>query len=293
MMSRNEEGVVLMSLTSQPVSNSVQSPTRTPLFIETTAQVDLLLGDPQVRGQLERILSTHETWTSTYVLMEFRRTAVHALEVARRLAAAAPDDEHLFTYMLRAIERGNGGFPGKLSARQQKRSREIVYMVMDRLDTMPVTRLIVTTLLESTILLVNDVKWIGIEHILNDTDCDLIQAGRPQGQRWPLHCNKQRALCQQSTLLERHRTMLGTVLTECEKDSAFDDQKMLATLRKILAVTPLEAAGEKRCWDLGDTIIAIEALPVARILSSNGKHFAPICRALALTLVSYSPYPTR
>src|SRR4051794_20334939 len=90
-----------------------------PIFIETTAHVDLMLGSPAVRKHLGLILSDRERWSSTYVLMEFRRTAVHAIDVARRLAAAAPSDRELFPWMLRSIARGQGGMAQLLTQRQR------------------------------------------------------------------------------------------------------------------------------------------------------------------------------
>lgn len=262
-----------------------------PLFVETTAHVDLALGAPKVRQELEQLLAVHEGWSSRYVLMEFRRTAGHALEVARRLAAIAPDDRTIFPWMLRAIDRGHSGQGRLLSPRERDRSRAAVYMVMERLGRTPAARAAVVGLLDSAIQLVEMLAWTGIKRMIDETDCDLVRRDRPQGQQWPLSCNAQQAQCRQSMFLDQQRTDLAAVLAACQADSEFNDTKMLSVLRAILAITPLKATGQRRCWPLGDLIVALEARPAGRLLSSNRKHYNPICSALGVTLVTYSPYP--
>lgn len=263
-----------------------------PLFVETTAHVDRALGAPEVRRELEQLLAAHEGWSSRYVLMEFRRTAVHALEVARRLAALAPDDHTMFSWMLRAIDRGHGGQGRLLSPRERGRSRAAVYMAMEKLGCTPAVRAVVVGLLSATIQLVETLAWAGIKRVVDETDCDLVRPERLQGQRWPLSCNVRLAQCRQSIFLDHHRPELAAVLAECQADREFDDAKMLEVLRAVVSAVPLKATGQRRCWALGDLIIGLEAHSAGQLLSSNGKHYGPICRALGVTLVTYSPYPS-
>lgn len=276
----------------QPTLPLTGGPTpRQPLFVDTTAHVDLALGAPDVQQNLREMLRAHEAWSSPYVRMEFRRTAGHALDVARRLAVAAPDDRTLFPWMLRAIDRGHAVHGRPLTPRQRDRSRAAVYMVMERLGGTPAVRAVVLGLLDAAIDLVEHLAWAGIERYVDETDCDLVRPERRQGRRWPLTCNARQAECRQSAFLDGHRAGLATVLAECQADSQFDDARMLDVLQAVLAATPLKATGQRRCWPLGDLIIVLEAVPAGRLLSSNSKHFAPICRALGVTLVTYSPYP--
>jgi len=263
-----------------------------PLFVETTAHVDLALGAPEVRRELEQLLAAHEGWSSRYVLMEFRRTAGHALDVARRLATIAPDDHTMFSWMLRAIDRGHGGQGRLLSPRERGRSRAAVYMAMEKLGRTPAVRAVVVGLLSATIQLVETLAWAGIKRVVDETDCDLVRPERLQGQRWPLSCNAQLAQCRQSIFLDHHRPELAAVLAECQADREFDDAKMLEVLRAIVSAVPLKATGQRRCWPLGDLIIGLEAHSAGQLLSSNGRHYGPICRALGVTLVTYSPYPS-
>lgn len=274
----------------QFVPVSAESPLpQQPIFVETTALYDLVLGSPTVRRELEELLTGHDRWSSTYVLMEFRRTAVHALDVVRRLAAAAPDDVNLFAWILRAIQHGRGGRSGRLTSRQQHRSIDVTSMVMEQLDGMPAVATMVVSLLDTVIIVVNDLGWAGVGHIIDETDCDLVHEDRPQGRNWPLRCNVHRTQCRQSTFLEGHRLALTAVLDECEGDATFDDNRMLSVLRAVLAATPLNAAGERRCWSLGDLILVLEARQAGKLISSNGKHIAPMCRALGVTLLTYTP----
>jgi len=241
---------------------------------------------------LEQLLAAHEGWSSRYVLMEFRRTAVHALEVARRLASLAPDDHTMFSWMLRAIDRGHGGQGRLLSPRERGRSRAAVYMAMEKLGCTPAVRAVVVGLLSAIIQLVETLAWAGIKRVVDETDCDLVRPERLQGQRWPLSCNVRLAQCRQSIFLDHHRPELAAVLAECQADREFDDAKMLEVLRAVVSAVPLKATGQRRCWALGDLIIGLEAHSAGQLLSSNGKHYGPICRALGVTLVTYSPYPS-
>lgn len=261
-----------------------------PLFVETTVHVDLALGDRGVRQQLEQMLDQYDLWSSTYVLMEFRRTAMYALQVARRLANMVPEDREFFSWILRAIDRGYGGQPRLLSPRQRDRSRAAVIMIMERLDGIPDARSVAVGLLDATISLVDNLAMAGIEHFVDETDCDLVRPDRVQGRRWPLTCNALQAQCQQSIFLNRERSPMAAVLSECQADEEFDDTKMLETLETVLAANPIQATGQRRCWALGDLVVALEARSVGRLLTSNRRHFAPICKAIGLPLETYSPY---
>jgi hypothetical protein len=221
--------------------------------------------------------------------MELRRTVGHAFEVLRSLALLAPSDSQLLTWVLRAIEgrRGIGGV--RLSSRQQTRTRLATYAVMDRLGATAATRALVAGVAVTANELVQDPSWVGIANELDATDCDLVHAARPQGQRFPLTCNAKLAECRQQAFLEAERPRLEAVLNEAANDPEFDDAKFLLVLQSVLLATPLRTLGQRRCWPLGDMILSLEALGIGAVLTSNRKHFAPICRALGLELVTYVP----
>ena len=118
----------------------------------------------------------------------------------------------------------------------------------------------------------------------------LVRADRVQGQRWPLTCNARQADCRLNDFLEGHRASLMAALVACEDASEFDDDRMLGVLRTILMAPSPNATGQRRCWPLGDLIIALEALKMGEIITSNVRHYEPLAKAFGLRLATYSPY---
>lgn len=275
---------------TQPEPAPARQPESLPrIFVETTARVDLAIGSPETGGRLRALLGDYEPWGSPYVRMEVARTVGHAFEVVRSLALIAPSDAQVFPWMLREIERRRGLGRVRLSARQQARSRLATFAAMERLGSVPATRALVAGTASIASRLALDPGWSGIAHEVDETDCDLVQLSRRQGGRMPMTCNAKHAECRQQGFLERERARLEAVLRECEDDPDFDDDKLQSVLRTVLGGTPLHSLGQSRCWPLGDVILGLEAVSIGSVLSSNRKHFAPICRALGIDLVTYTP----
>jgi hypothetical protein len=147
--------------------------------------------------------------------------------------------------------------------------------------------------LDGIIKHVEDLTWLGITRVGNETDCDLVRADRPQSSKWPMSCRASVAQCAQGRFLAQNRAYLGAVLAACEANSEFDDGKMLARLRPLVAAENVESRGQWRCWRLADLLIALEARSAGRVLTSNVKHFAPICKVLGVQVVPYDSRRTR
>jgi len=263
---------------------------REPIFVDSTVTVDLVINTPQVRSELRGRMQDREVWTSRYSLMELRRTAIHALVTVRDLALAAPEEDSLWPWMLEQIGRRRtaGGQPPKPN--ECKRGISVIAAVQRQVRGATPARGMVVGLLTSTIALANNRGWLGIQHVIDETDCDLVRDDRPQGQRWSLaqHCKAMDALCRQSDFLTKNRQYLPAVLAACEVAPRFTPRS-LEKLREIAAANPINAKGENRCWPLGDLLIALEARGVGRLLSSNTRDYAPICQTLGVDLDTYVP----
>lgn len=273
------------------MSKTTSAPQSPPtLFVETTVPIDLIIGEGKLRAALRTLLNGYDVRSSTYVLMEFHRTMVHAMRAVRSFADEAPSDPGLFPFILRRIR--NTPFH---SERISGRCVDFTASLMERYQELPIRRREVIDYIDALLDLVYDLTWLGILVTTNATDCDLVRPDRPQGQAWlsrtsakRMTCNRDKAKCMLDAFITRHQRMLPSIAETCQGDAAYDDKNALKTLQRILTTQRPTATGQGRCWYLGDIIMALEAIGVGALLSSNTKHYRPICDALNIAFV---PYP--
>jgi hypothetical protein len=65
------------------------------------------------------------------------------------------------------------------------------------------------------------------------------------------------------------------------------DAKLVAALERVVR-DGVMALGERRCWPIGDLILALEATETGTMITSNRVHFAPIAVVLGLRLITYT-----
>lgn len=260
------------------------------IFVETTVPIDLLLGEEEMRQKLRTFLESYDAQSSTYMLMEFHRTVVHALRSVRHLAVSCPEGRAIFPYILRNIPRIS-----PFSARHQKRCHDLTISILEGIEDLPGKRGAIVSYINTLLAMSNDLMWLGINIISNNTDCDLVRSDREQGAKWltrvgpeRMSCTAKKASCLLNNFLESHQSLLPGVRANCMASSDFDDGRAISTLQLITGQTRIAATGENKCWYLGDVIMALEAVSVGRILSSNIKHYRPICDTVGVDLV---PYP--
>lgn len=260
-----------------------------PIFLETTAYFDLALGESRVRKVIEDLVRNQPLHVSTYVEMEFHRTALQAIRVVLECMRRKPPDDSSQTlaYLLRSVNKSWDSAGRPISERGRKRATGIIAALIDHFRGIAVANSVVQQTLEDWLMLFNDVSWLGISVIHNRTDCDLVRRDRQQGQRWPLHCNANHAQCQQTVWLRTRRSDLVSVLGALRQLTPPPDVKLLAALERIMD-GELVALGERRCWPIGDLILALEATESGSMITKNRRHLEPIAIVLGLKLITYS-----
>jgi hypothetical protein len=126
----------------------------------------------------------------------------------------------------------------------------------------------------------------NIVTLTNATACDLAKYPLIQRQngyyQLTTSCNKKRVACQLPLFLQQHADDLHRLKHFIKQHSAGEYQELLEKLARI-TTDYSQAKGQRTCWQLGDTIILLEAPPDALIYTTD-KHFELIGAALGRKL---------
>ena len=114
------------------------------------------------------------------------------------------------------------------------------------------------------------------------TQCDLPKTGA-------CTCRREEAQCNLPSFLAQHASVLAKVRRAFEPGQ---DSKMVEAVERILdREEPTDwahAKGQKNCWPLGDTIIALEAPEDAAIYTTD-RHYEVICPIVGRELFEETP----
>jgi hypothetical protein len=162
--------------------------------------------------------------------------------------------------------------------------------VWDELEGMAADQSDVIGLLDDWIARLEDLTWLGIGIVVDGTACDLVYPHRAQYAKWPPSCRASHAECTQLGWLQASRMEATAVLNTLDAmvTTEVPDPKLAAVLREVV-VDGKSPLGLKRCWAMGDLLIALDGAGVGAIVSSNQRDFAPLAHALRFDLVTYQP----
>jgi len=124
-----------------------------------------------------------------------------------------------------------------------------------------------------------------IDEIINVTDCDLVKPTTPLGDllHSRLSCNANTAQCDLATFLSGKRKELQQIRDAMERLRPVErDVRAYDALEQVL-FNPDNALGERRCWALGDIIIAL-SIPDDALVYTADEHFRGICSAIGKRL---------
>lgn len=251
------------------------------IFLETTILIQRLLYEERRVADIEEKLAGKYICTSAFVLMEFRRSILQALNYLRSLLREMEQQGQLeigLDEFFVVLSQGRGIF-------YSTRAVQSVFLALSAISSsfsggvLSTTRLVRELGWQIERLEVNAIR--GINEIINETRCDLAKEAAPIGDylHSRLSCNAAKAGCQLVNFLEKHRGELkkiGEAMAAAPREKV--DARAFAAVQKVNADIT-KAMGERTCWALGDVIIALEAPPDAEIFTAD-KHFEVILKAI-------------
>ncbi len=119
---------------------------------------------------------------------------------------------------------------------------------------------------------------------MNKTDCDLV-ADSFGCRNSNLSCARRTAKCGLPILLREGDTELAKIKAAFQKTPPRGrDVRLMKAIDRIIAAGDWnDAKGQKNCWPLGDSIIALECPRDAHIYTKD-RHFDVICQAIGKKL---------
>lgn len=252
------------------------------LFLETSVQVDRVIGDRDTQGAILRNCRGCTLVSSFRVLGEFIDTLIHDTVILHRLIADSPS-------VGEALRRFSK-FPG-LRFRPRRQQRAIA-LFGNMTEEGEAPREEVLARLERMI----DWQLLArfhdeLSHVVNHSDC-VKARWKPQrlGASYDmsgLRCVKENPPdCRIAPFLEEQRLTLESLVHALGRVVARDKglREARAALQKVLAGTDVPFG--TNCYVLADTIIALEAPDDAPIYTTNERHFRPLAEAIGKKLFS-------
>lgn len=262
--------------------------THPPLFLETTIQIERIVGSRSRQLALQTELANYQLFSSHYVLGEFLRTVVKdAVQLHRLLAAQTHLDD-----VLTAIGQH---YNKKEASRMSLMLGAVMRIVSPATSVMPAREDLLDRLsLMLEFGLVNRF-YAGIHTFVDEVQCGLATE-RPQtwnGSTAPsyhlrsqcVRTVRECALAEKMTLWQPQLEKIAVAFAP-EKEPALRKMGELAT--KIIE-NPIIARGRNCTWYLGDLVIALELPPHIPLYTTNIRHFAPILHLLGKKL--HTPKP--
>lgn len=246
------------------------------IFLETSILIHRLLYEPWRKEQIESNLEGKKVITSEYVLMEFRRNSLQAINyLCSKLRHLQKEG---ISELLISLSRASAVFH---STRTLQSVILVFSLVAESFESRPypIVKLIGELEWHRASLLANAKRLA--DEIVNQTHCDLVKEGVEIGDfiHSRLSCNAKTAQCQLVKFLSGHQKKLIAIQQAMEKAHREKvDRRTLSALRRVNADVT-RALGEQTCWALGDVIIALE-VPQDALLYTTDKHFDVICQAI-------------
>jgi len=259
----------------------MENPARN-IFIETSIQIERILGRIARKEQIRATLEGAKVSTSSYIWMEFRRTALQAmaylLTIIRQMQQEGETDI-LFSELMRRVAAGTAiGY----SRRVLQRVLLAYGYILETFPRSPVRATTLIDYLEFNIERVIPARFFqGIDEVIKNTDCDLVRPNVPVGNYLTnrLSCNAATAQCSLIDFLARHQEKLLALehaLAQANPDQS--NPSALTALRRVNKDVT-KAKGERTCWAFGDVIIALEA-PDDALIYTTDNHFDVLCATL-------------
>lgn len=256
---------------------------RPPVFLETTIQIERVMGNRTSQNALRAELANYRLITSHYVLGEYLRTVVKDAVHLHRVVTSRPYIDDVITAI--------GQHPNKKEA---SRMTLLLGALLRTGYTLEPTSAARHDLLDRLarmidVTLINRFS-VGIDEWVDEVHCGLARE-RPLPWRDEGESSYQlRSQCvrtvRECTLAERMaawRPQLAKVAASFLNDAEPALARIGALANQIM-VDPLVARGRNCTWYLGDLVIALE-LPIdLPLYTTNRKHFAPLLEVLGKQL---------
>ena len=269
------------------------------VFLETTAVIDYC---KEFKSQINEILKNHERKVSAqFVKMEIKRgyirylvllhnklttyqTFFDVMESVHKLSRGP--QRNLLSTMLEGIKvffkdlpKGIDDFDKYLRMQGASYLRIQIKRVWNTMDKL-------------------------VDEILNPMDCFLdIEPPRQDGvvlDNRPWQCEKSKVECNIKRFFADNKKEFVKILNALqalpEKKKDPETKKRIKALKNIIRLLPYESRkisnqeyNHKECWHCGDAILAVLAPHASTVLTSNIKHFKPICESIEKDAVNYLP----
>ncbi|MBC8231945.1 hypothetical protein H8E77_20535 [bacterium] len=254
----------------------------TKIFLDNTIQIERIIVPS--RGAIIQPHLTNKNAcviSSTYLLMEYRRTIVADFVAVHNLVK-------LHEKLGSAVAHLSSG-RARFSKRMMERRQKILGMAMVDCEDADesLTRTGILRILELYLEGGLERRFMeNITELTNVTDCDLAKyplIQRPDGYyQLTTTCNKKRVCCQLPAFLQKNAHSLQRIEQFIKQHTAAEYQELLEKLARV-TTNFSQAKGQRTCWKLGDIIIALESSTDALIYTTD-KHFETICTALGRKL---------
>jgi len=255
--------------------------TKPSLFLDTTIQIERVVGSRARQAALQRELANYRLITSTYVLGEYLRTLVRDALYLHRLVL---EQQHLDDVATAIAQHVNKREASRMLLLWANVCREGIYgreHIADQLE------------LYVTGGLVRRFTF-GLETLLDATGCGLAREratpvtvggvpDAPDHYRLRAQCTRrvqECALAERLVEWQEHVRRIGAGLRDSEEPAL----RQAATLAEQLLADPSLARGRNCTRCLGDVVIALELPLDVPLYTTNRRHFAPLLGILGKQL---------
>jgi len=260
--------------------------TRPSLFLETTIQIERVIGSRARQSALQTELADFRLVTSQYVFGEYLRTVVKDAVYLHRLVSAQTHLDDVITAI--------GNHPNKKEASHMTLILGALMRAGSRLEPSTAARddLIDRLTRMIDITLVNRFH-IGIESLFDDVECGLAKERPTEWFGGPEPSYRLRSQCvrtvRECSLAEKMQTWVPQLEKIAEAFEQVSDPALarMGRLARQIIEDPILARGRNCTWYLGDLVIALELPADIPLYTTNRRHFEPILDILGKEL--YTP----
>ena len=236
----------------------------TELFLDTTIQIEKIFG--RDRSEIFEYLKEKDVLTSSYVLMEFKRTVIQDCITLHTYLLEEGDLESTFIRLseLRSYDHRIASRIYKILSGMCEQDNIKYEKVLERLED----------LIESELL---GYFFYNVKSI-DETKCGLAkeEIAKDETYSLDLSCKRGHKKCEIEYFITTNRCEFCRLLEGLQSYQEFE--KVCDSLKEVLE-DPEKARGRKNCWRLGDCIISIES-PKTRTILTTDHHYEIICNSL-------------
>lgn len=234
-----------------------------PIFLETTIQIDKIIGLQEVRETIRHNLRGNTACTSGHVFAEFKKTLVKDATLFRNILLTSPDVKEAVLRFTKSYSRGRK-YPRTISL------LAILGLDNDRQNTLSRLEYFIECQAE-------DVFWESIDQPLSTDKIKCIyQAWSPEKDRdgsygtKSLTCVKNRKPeCLVFSFIKDNRTLIQHFITRADKAERASNKKAADVFQSIISGQDVPY-GQENCYCLSDVLIVIEANPEYEVYSHDG-----------------------